>query len=416
MDGAHRARLARRHGVEHGDDLVAQHLAHDHPVGVVAVGAEHQIVHGHRSLAFGVGLAGLPGHAVGVAVGQFVQTELVGELDGDDAVRRVRLGGQRAEQRGLAGVGAARDDHVEAGPHRGAQEPGQLVAQRVGQVVEGGVDEAVTTDRHARAVRHLDHGREPVPTGEVEVDDGLGGIDPALSAGVVRPGGPLDQLDQVRVAVRDRLDPFLGAIRAFHPHVIGPVDVDVLDVVLVEEQLEAAESQLRGDQAADDLVLLFGTRRGDAPLDHGTGGLVDRFAGELLDEGAAIAFAHARRSVADDPVGDVLGGVGLELSAFGVVHVSCPPVRSGSDGRRRVGGPLRRAAPRPTAPVSPQRGALRAGRRAHGARGRRGQLRRRPRPGPAPRRPLLRCPLLRCALLRCRLPRCPVKRSAWRPT
>ncbi len=237
----------------------------------------------------------------------------------------VRFGGQRAQQRRLAGIGAARDDHVQPGPHCGAQEAGQLVGQRIGQVVEGGVDQAVTSDRHARAVRHLDHGREPVPTGEVEVDDGLGAVDPALSPGVVRPGGSLDQLDEVFVAVRDRLDPLFDSVGAFHPHVVAAVDVDVLDVVLVEEELEAAETQLGGHQAADDLLLLLGTRRGHAALDHGAGGFVDGLAGELLDEGAAIAFAHSRRAVVDDPVGDVLGGVGLELPAFGVVHLCAFP-------------------------------------------------------------------------------------------
>ena len=204
---------------------------------------------------------------------------------------------------------------------------------------------------------HLDHGREPVAAGQVEVDDGLGGVDPSFSAGVVRPGGPLDQLDQVRVAVGDRFDLLFGPVGPLDPHVVASVDVDVLDVVVVQEQLEAAETELGGHQAADDLVLLFGTRRGDAPLDHGAGGLVDSLAGELLDEGAAIAFAHARRAVADDAVGDVLGGVGLELSAFGVVHVApSRSIRLRRTPPRRGSAPT--SAPRPTAPVSPQRGAL----------------------------------------------------------
>ena len=189
---------------------------------------------------------------------QLVQTELVGQLDGDDAIGWVRLGGQSAQERGLAGIGAARDDHVQPSPHRGAQEPGQLVAERIGQVVEGGVDQAVPPDGHTRSVRDLDHGREPVPTGEMEIDDGLGAVDAALSAGVVRPGGTLDQFDQVLVAVRDGLDAFFDAVGAFDPDVVGAIDVDVLDVVLVQEELEATETQLGGHQAANDLVLFFG--------------------------------------------------------------------------------------------------------------------------------------------------------------
>ena len=106
---------------------------------------------------------------------------------------------------------------------------------------------------------------------------------------------------------------------------VAAVDVDVLDVVLVQEELEAAETQLRGHQAADDLLLLLRTWRGHAALDHGAGGFVDCFEGQLLDEGAAIAFAHASGPVADDPVCDVLGRVVLELPAFGVVHVCAFP-------------------------------------------------------------------------------------------
>ena len=54
-----------------------------------------------------------------------------------------------------------------------------------------------------------------MPTGEVEVDDGLGAVDPALTPGVARPGGSLNQLDEVFVAVRDRLDPLFDSVGAF---------------------------------------------------------------------------------------------------------------------------------------------------------------------------------------------------------
>ncbi len=191
---------------------------------------------------------------------------------------------------------------------------------RVGQVVEGGVDQAVPPDGHTRSVGHLDHGRESVPTGQVEIDDGLGTVDAALSAGVVRPGGPLDQLDQVLVGVRDGFDLFFDAVGPLDPDVVGAVDVDVLDVVLVEQQLQATETQLGGHQRRTIWSSSSGLGVVTPRCDHGAGRFVDGLAGQLLDEGTAIAFAHAGDPVADDPVGHVLGGDRLEFPAFGVVH------------------------------------------------------------------------------------------------
>ena len=46
---------------------------------------------------------------------------------------------------------------------------------------------------------------------------------------------------------------------------------------------------------ADDLLLFLGGRGGHAALDHGARRFVDGLAGELLDEGTAIAFAHSGR-------------------------------------------------------------------------------------------------------------------------
>ena len=284
-----------------------------------------QVVHGDRPLAFGVGFAGLPGHTVGMAMDQLVQTELVGQFDGDDAIGWVRLRGESSQERGLAGIGAARDDHVQPCLHRGTQETGQFVAERIGQVVEGGVNEAVPPDGHTRSVGDLDHGRESVPTGEMEIDDGLGAVDAALSAGVVRPGGTLDQFDQVFVAVRNGFDTFFDAVGPFDPDVVGAIDVDVLDVVLVQEELQATETQLGRHQAANDLVLFLGARRGHAALDHRACRFVDGLAGQLLDEGTAIDFAHSGGPVVDDPFGHVLGGIALELAAFGVVHCCAFP-------------------------------------------------------------------------------------------
>ena len=170
------------------------------------------------------------------------------------------------KQGGLAGVGAARDDHVEPGPHRGTQEPTQLIGDGVGQVVQGGVDQAVPPDGHARPVGHLDHGRQPVAAGQVQIDDGLGAVDPALAPGVVGPGRPLDQFDEVLVGVGDGVDLLLDPVGPLDPDMVGAIDVDVLDVVFVEQQLQPTETELAGHQPADDLFFFLGGRGGDRRL------------------------------------------------------------------------------------------------------------------------------------------------------
>ena len=157
--------LAGGHGVQHGDDLVAQDLADDHPSRVMPVGPLHQVVHGDRPLAFGVGLSGLPRHAVRVAM-QLVEAELVGQLDGDDPVRWVGLGRERAQHVVLP-ASVPPETIMFSRARTQPEEAGQLVGHRVRQVREGGVDETVTSDRHTRPVRHLDHRGEPVTAGQV---------------------------------------------------------------------------------------------------------------------------------------------------------------------------------------------------------------------------------------------------------
>ena len=136
-------------------------------------------------------------------------------------------------------------------------------------------------------------------------------------------------------------DLFFDPVGPLDPHVVAAVDVDVLDVVLVEEQLQAAEAELGGHQAADDLLLLLGGRRGHAPSHHGAGRLVDGLAGQLLDERAALAFAHAGRAVADDPVGHVLGGVTARAPGARRRSSDAPPrsIRSDERGSSRAGPP-----------------------------------------------------------------------------
>ena len=71
-----------------------------------------------------------------------------------------------------------------------SENPPYLFAHRVGQVRQGGIDQAVATDGDARTMGHLDHGRETVAAGEVEVDDRLGRVDPTFASRYGAPGRP----------------------------------------------------------------------------------------------------------------------------------------------------------------------------------------------------------------------------------
>ena len=66
MDRAHRSRTALAHGIQHGKDLVAQDLAHDHPVRIHPQRAAHQVAHRDLARPLHVGRAGLEGHQVGM--------------------------------------------------------------------------------------------------------------------------------------------------------------------------------------------------------------------------------------------------------------------------------------------------------------------------------------------------------------
>ena len=79
------------------------------------------------------------------------------------------------------------------------EKPPYLFAHRLGQVRQGGIDQTMPADGDARTMGHLDHRRETVAAGQVEVDDRLRRVDPSFAPGMVRPGCPLDQLDEFLV-------------------------------------------------------------------------------------------------------------------------------------------------------------------------------------------------------------------------
>ena len=122
VDGGDRAVVAGVHGLEHVEGLAATALADDDAVGTHAQAVactRSRIVTWPLPSMFG-GRASMREHVV------LVELELLGVLDGDDAL----VGGderrQHVEGRRLAGAGTAGDDDVEPADHAGLQEAGRV--------------------------------------------------------------------------------------------------------------------------------------------------------------------------------------------------------------------------------------------------------------------------------------------------
>ena len=108
---AHRAVVARVHGLQQVERLRSAHLADDDALGPHAQAVLDEIAHGDLAFAFEVGRARLETHDV-----RLLQLQLGGVLAGDDALVVVDRAGQAIEQRRLARAGAAGDQHVAAHP------------------------------------------------------------------------------------------------------------------------------------------------------------------------------------------------------------------------------------------------------------------------------------------------------------
>ena len=262
MDRGQGAVVALAHRVEHGDDLVAEHLADDHPARVHPQRAAHQLGHRDRAGALGVGQPFLERDHVGVQVGELAETELERALDGDQPFRRLDLVGERPQQRGLPGVGRAGDHDVLAGADRRRQERRQV--GRHGAVVDERVERDAgqpgAADRHRRPRAHPHDRGEPRPVGEPDVELRVGRVErPAGQTGVGTEG--LHQLDQLVVGLRDRLRPLLASVGVADEDLVEAVDVDVLDLGVVEQRLQPADAEQRGVDAVGEALLLVRRRR-----------------------------------------------------------------------------------------------------------------------------------------------------------
>ncbi|KTT92345.1 hypothetical protein NS44R_14630, partial [Mammaliicoccus sciuri] len=109
MQRAHRAVVAGVHRLQQVERFGAADFADDDALGAHTQAVADQLAHGDLALALDVRRPGFQPHHM-----RLLQLEFGGVFAGDDALVVLDIVGQAVQQRGLAGAGAARDDHVAA--------------------------------------------------------------------------------------------------------------------------------------------------------------------------------------------------------------------------------------------------------------------------------------------------------------
>jgi hypothetical protein len=117
--------VARVHRLEHVEGLGSSNLPDDDPVGPHPQRVAYEVANPDLALALDVLRARL--EPEDMLLGQL---ELGRVLDRDDAVAVGDRGGQRVQERCLAGAGAARDQDVDLRLDATAQEVGRVRGQR----------------------------------------------------------------------------------------------------------------------------------------------------------------------------------------------------------------------------------------------------------------------------------------------
>ncbi|MDT4851692.1 hypothetical protein FQZ97_858830 [compost metagenome] len=191
-----------------------------------------------------------------------VQRQLGGVLDGDDALAGRHEGGQRIEQRGLARAGAAADQDIAAGLHRGLQQAGDLGAHGAQRLQVGRRHRilAELADRHHRAFQRQrrDHHVDAAAVGQARVDHRVG----LVQAPADRRQDAAHDAQQVAAVGKAHRDALEHAV-ARHVDVEMPIDQDVFDRGIVEQVFDRAEAgQLLGQRLGD--LAQLGLVDGDA--------------------------------------------------------------------------------------------------------------------------------------------------------
>ncbi len=249
--------MAAVHGPEHGDGFRAANLANDDAVGVHTQGVVDQADQVHGPHAFDVGRAGLEGDDVGVALAR--QPQLPVRLDGHGPLERVEEVRHAADEGRLPHPGGAGHHHLEAAPHRRAQEGVRLLVHHAqpGGVLPDDLQEGVAADGDAGVVSDEIHGVEAAAVGQHHVEDRMGHVEGAV-AQLAAPGAdPADELAHLIDGPADGRAGHLGAVGVDEPCLAGAVDDDVGDVGLGQEGLDRAQPEEHVVELLLDEVLLL---------------------------------------------------------------------------------------------------------------------------------------------------------------
>lgn len=275
VDRGQRAVVALGHRVQHGHDLVAEDLTDDDARGVHTQRPPDQLRHRNGALALGVGQPLLERHDVRVQIGELVEAELQGALDGDEALVRRDLVRQGPQEGGLTGVGRARDHDVLAGPDGTGEEVPDVGGERAvaDEVGHEDLAHARATDGERRAPGHVHDGGEPGPVRQPQVELRVGGVEgPGGESGV--RAEDLDELDELLVGLGDGIALGLLAVGVADEDLVVPVDVDVLDLGVVQQRLQTPHPEERGVHGGGVLLLGLGVQRRTPGVDLRTGVLL----------------------------------------------------------------------------------------------------------------------------------------------
>ena len=254
-------RRARHAGVERQQQverLGVAHLADDEAVGAHAQRFFDEPPQRHLAGAFEAGLSSLQRHEVGRGDG-----ELERLLHRHDAMLRRARRDERAQQRRLARVRRARDQHRPPGDHRVAQQGGGFRGDRAGgdQPAEVTVrrQELADVDRPVPARDVGDHHVKPAAVGKRGVDERLTQVD-ATAAGLQHP---LHQIPHGGVGEHERHP--LGDAGPRHEDAVGSVDPHLLDRRIVEVRLQRSEARDGGQHLPHARGLVVDRRQSRAP-------------------------------------------------------------------------------------------------------------------------------------------------------
>ena len=229
--------MAGVHRLQQVERLGSADFADDDAFGAHTQAVAHQFAHGDLALALDIRRTGFQPHHV-----RLLQLQFGGVFAGDDAFVVLDELRQAVQQRGLAGAGAAGDQHVAADAADDLQDLGAFGRDRaeLDQLIERQLVLLEFADGERRAVdRQRRHdGVDARAVGEARVADRRGFVDaPADLA-----DDALADVEQLLV-VAEADAGLLDLAGDFDEHRVGAVDHDVGDVVARQQRLERAVAE-----------------------------------------------------------------------------------------------------------------------------------------------------------------------------